>query len=404
MSEDPEVSLNRHLGLPLVTFYGLGTIIGAGIYVLVSEVARTSGSLMPLAFLLAAVIASLTGACYAELCSRFPHAAGAVLYIDKAFGKATLSQTTGVLVLLTGIVSAATISRGFVGYLDIYWQVDPNLAIIGLCMVMGAITSIGIREAAWAITVITLLEIIGLVLVLGFTAWGQEPVAQTETLQLTGVEPVILGAFLAFYSFIGFEDMVNLAEEVKNPRVNLPRAILLSIVISSLLYLAVSVTAVRYVNLVDLGASSSPLALMVANHPQAVKIIGLIGIVAITNGALTQIIMASRMLYGMARRGLLPGIFARVSRRTRTPLLNTWLVTFMIMGFALWLPLVTLASITSAIMLVIFALVNLSLLKVKKAETVQGEAPSFQVWHWVPLAGLVINLCLLAYETALVMR
>jgi APA family basic amino acid/polyamine antiporter len=404
MSEDPEVSLNRHLGLPLVTFYGLGTIIGAGIYVLVSEVARTSGSLMPLAFLLAAVIASLTGACYAELCSRFPHAAGAVLYIDKAFGKATLSQTTGVLVLLTGIVSAATISRGFVGYLDIYWQVDPNLAIIGLCMVMGAITSIGIREAAWAITVITLLEIIGLVLVLGFTAWGQEPVAHTETLQLTGVEPVILGAFLAFYSFIGFEDMVNLAEEVKNPRVNLPRAILLSIVISSLLYLAVSVTAVRYVNLVDLGASSSPLALMVANHPQAVKIIGLIGIVAITNGALTQIIMASRMLYGMARRGLLPGIFARVSRRTRTPLLNTWLVTFMIMGFALWLPLVTLASMTSAIMLVIFALVNLSLLKVKKAETVQGEAPSFQVWHWVPLAGLVINLCLLAYETALVMR
>jgi APA family basic amino acid/polyamine antiporter len=404
MSEDPEVSLNRHLGLPLVTFYGLGTIIGAGIYVLVSEVARTSGSLMPLAFLLAAVIASLTGACYAELCSRFPHAAGAVLYIDKAFGKATLSQTTGVLVLLTGIVSAATISRGFVGYLDIYWQVDPNLAIIGLCMVMGAITSIGIREAAWAITVITLLEIIGLVLVLGFTAWGQEPVAQTETLQLTGIEPVILGAFLAFYSFIGFEDMVNLAEEVKNPRVNLPRAILLSIVISSLLYLAVSVTAVRYVNLVDLGASSSPLALMVANHPQAVKIIGLIGIVAITNGALTQIIMASRMLYGMARRGLLPGIFARVNRRTHTPLLNTWLVTFMIMGFALWLPLVTLASITSAIMLVIFALVNLSLLKVKKAETVQGEAPSFQVWRWVPLAGLVINLCLLAYETALVMR
>jgi APA family basic amino acid/polyamine antiporter len=398
MSEDPEVSLNRHLGLPLVTFYGLGTIIGAGIYVLVSEVARTSGSLMPLAFLLAAVIASLTGACYAELCSRFPHAAGAVLYIDKAFGKATLSQTTGVLVLLTGIVSAATISRGFVGYLDIYWQVDPNLAIIGLCMVMGAITSIGIREAAWAITVITLLEIIGLVLVLGFTSWGQEPVAQTETLQLTGIEPVILGAFLAFYSFIGFEDMVNLAEEVKNPRVNLPRAILLSIVISSLLYLAVSVTAVRYVNLVDLGASSSPLALMVANHPQAVKIIGLIGIVAITNGALTQIIMASRMLYGMARRQLLPAVFGKVNASTQTPVFNTWLVTLIIMGFALWLPVVTLAQLTSFIMLAIFALVNLALLRVKALSTGDQPAPAFTIPMWVPIAGLITNSSLLGYQ------
>ena len=404
MPEEPEVSLHRHLSLPLITFYGLGTIIGAGIYVLVSEVARTSGTLMPLAFLLAGVIASLTGACYAELGSRFPHAAGAVLYIDQAFGKPSLSRITGVLVLLTGIVSAATISRGFVGYLDIYWQVNPALAIIGLCIVMGTITSIGIRESVWAITIITLLEVFGLFLVLGFTSWGQEPVVQIEQLQITGIEPLILGAFLAFYAFIGFEDMVNLAEEVKNPRVNLPRAILLSIVISSLLYLAVSVTAVIYVDLSELGASSSPLALMVSSYPGAVKAIGLIGIVAITNGALTQIIMASRMIYGMARRGLLPEVFAHVNRRTRTPLLNTWLVTLMIMGFALWLPLVTLASMTSAIMLVIFALVNLSLLKVKKAGIFEGEAPSFQVWRWVPLAGLVINLCLLAYQAATVMR
>ena len=404
MSEEAEVSLHRHLGLPLVTFYGLGTIIGAGIYVLVSEVARTSGTFMPWAFMMAGVIASLTGVCYAELSSRFPHAAGAVLYIDQAFGKPTLSRTTGVLVLLTGIVSAATISRGFVGYLDIYWPINPALAIIGLCMVMGTITSIGIRESAWAITIITLLEVIGLFLVLGFTSWGQQAVAQVEQLQMTGIEPLILGAFLAFYAFIGFEDMVNLAEEVKNPRVNLPRAILLSIVISSLLYIAVSVTAVLYVDLAELGASSSPLALMVSNHPGAVKTIGLIGIVAITNGALTQIIMASRVLYGMARRGLLPGVFAHVHRRTRTPLLNTWLVTLMIMGFALWLPLVTLASMTSAIMLVIFALVNLSLLKVKKAVTFEDEAPSFQIWHWIPLAGLVLNLCLLAYQATTVMR
>jgi APA family basic amino acid/polyamine antiporter len=396
MLEQQEVSLQRHLGLPLVTFYGLGTIIGAGIYVLVSEVARVAGTLMPLAFLGAGIIAALTGLCYAELCSRFPHAAGAALYVDKAFKRASLSQLTGFMVLLTGIVSAATISRGFVGYLDLYWQLDTRLAIIGLCLLMGTITSLGIRESAWAITLITVVEIAGLIFVLSFVTAGQALEQQAEELQLSGLTPIALGAFLAFYAFIGFEDMVNLAEEVREPETNLPRAIILSIAVSSLMYVAIAVAAVYYIDLSELAASASPMALMVGNSPRAVAAIGVIGMVAISNGALTQIIMASRMLYGMARRQLLPAMFGKVNARTQTPVLNTWLVTFTIMGFALWLPVVTLAQLTSFIMLLVFAVVNCALLRVKAQRS--GEAPAFTVPGWVPMTGLIANLCLLGYQ------
>lgn len=398
MTAPPEISLQRHLGLPLVTFYGLGTIIGAGIYVLVSEVARVSGTLMPLAFLAAGIIAGLTGLCYAELCSRFPHAAGAALYVDKAFSRPALSQLTGFLVLLTGIVSAATISRGFVGYLDLYWHIDSRLAIVGLCLLMGMITSLGIRESAWAITLITLLEIAGLLFVLGFVASGQALEEQVDQVHVRGLTPIVLGAFLAFYAFIGFEDMVNLAEEVRDPETILPRAINLSIASSAILYLAIALAAVRYIDLSVLAESTSPMAVMVGNSPGAVAAIGLIGMVAITNGALTQIIMASRMLYGMARRKLLPARFARINARTQTPVFNTWLVTATIMCFALWLPVVTLAQLTSSIMMLVFALVNISLLSVKTHASRDASAPAFSVPRWVPLTGLIANLCLLGYQ------
>lgn len=400
MSHTEGESLGRHLSLPLVTFYGLGTIIGAGIYVLVSEVAHTSGTLMPIAFLTAAAIASLTGLCYAELCCRYPQAAGAVLYVDKAFRQPALSQLTGFLVLMTGVVSAATISRGFVGYLDLYWQVSPELAIFGLCMIMGVITSIGIRESAWAISLITLLEIAGLLFVLGFASWDKPVMQQAAAMELSGATPILLGAFLAFYAFIGFEDMVNLAEEVIEPERNVPRSIVLSITFSTVLYLGVAITAVLFMDLEVLSQSTSPLALMVADYPAAVAAIGFIGMVAISNGALTQIIMASRMLYGMAKRKLLPALFARVNARTQTPLINTWLVTFVIMGFALWLPIATLAKITSGIMLLVFALVNLALLRIKTRHRFEERKPHFAVPRLVPLLGLAANVSLLLYLLA----
>ncbi len=389
----PSARLKRSLGLALVTFYGLGTIVGAGIYVLVGEVARVSGEDLPWAFLLAGVIAGLTGACYADLCGRFPRAAGAALYVDRAFGRPGLSLLTGALILATGIISAAAISRGFVGYLNLYIALPDTVAIIGLCLVMGLVTSVGIRESAWVISAITLLEVSGLLLVAGLTGNG-EP--RSLSLDLAP-GPVMLGAFLAFYAYIGFEDMVNLAEEVVEPRRVLPRAVLLAIGLSSLLYMMVSIAAVRHVDLQGLADSSSPLALMIGNHEAAARVLGMIGVIAVSNGALTQIITGSRLLYGLARRRLLPRLFGSVHPRTRTPLLSTWLVVIAIASLAVFLPVATLARITSAIMLVIFMLVNLSLIRVQRRA---GPVVGFRVWTWVPWLSLALNTALLAYQLA----
>jgi APA family basic amino acid/polyamine antiporter len=388
--------LHRTLGLALVTFYGLGTIIGAGIYVLVGEVARSAGTLLPAAFLLAGIIALLTGSCYAELSGRYPHAAGAVLYVDEAFSSPLVSQLTGLLVLVTGIVSAAAISRGFVGYLDIYWKIPPSYTIVALGALMGLVASKGIKESALLISAITLLEVAGVLLVIGFTVIG-DPVTQLpQSVVPFAPTPIIAGAFIAFYAFIGFEDMVNLAEETRDPGITMPRAILISIAVSTLLYIAVAVAATFYVDLVQLADSGSPLVLMVSGNTWAVNLVTLIGMVAITNGALTQIIMASRMLYGMAGRGLLPHFFRHVNSRTQTPSRNTWLVTLVIIGFALWLPVLTLAKLTSTVMLVIFAGVNLALIRIR--HTQRGPATlTFKVWPWVPWLALAVNLYLLGY-------
>lgn len=392
-----EAHLQRHLGLGLLTFYGLGTIVGAGIYVLISEVARVSGSDMPAAFAVAGIIAALTGACYAELSTRFPQAAGAVLYIDRAFSRPALSVVAGFMLLVTGIVSAATISKGFVGYLAIYVDVSATTAIIGLCLIMGIITSMGIRESASIIAGITLLELLGLAIAIWFSSSGPalEPAAVDSS--WAGPGPILIGAFLAFYAFIGFEDMVNLAEEVHDPETTLPKAILLSIGLSVLLYVVIAIVAVNHVTIDDLVASTSPLALMVGDRENVIRIIGFIGVIAISNGALTQIIMASRVIYGMAKRGLLPARFGEINHITSTPVANTWLVTVIIAVCALSLPLVTLASVTSTFMLLTFVLVNLALIRVKRTEP---ENPNgyFRVPLWVPYASLLVNSSLLLFQ------
>ena len=388
----PEARLQRRLGPGLLTFYGIGTIVGAGIYVLVSEVARETGPSLPWAFLTAGVIAGLTGACYAELSARLPRAAGAVIYVDRAFGMSWLSIVTGLMVLLTGIVSAATITRGFVGYLALYVELPPWLAILGLCVVMGVLTSVGVRTSAWVIASITGLEVAGLLLVIA--------VAGTAPAQAVDVvfepAPVAVGAFLAFYAFIGFEDMVNLAEEVRDPRRNVPRSILLAIAVSGLLYVAVAVIAVRHVELSRLAESRSPMALMVSDQPIVMQVIAVIAVIAVSNGALIQIIMASRMLYGMSRRGLAPAILGRVSPLTHTPVITTWLVTAVIATFALSLPLIALARITSAVMLLVFVLVSLSLIRLRRTPR-QSEA-IFRVWPGVAALSLLANLGLLGYQ------
>ena len=390
------VQLKRSLSLTLVTFYGIGTILGAGIYVLIGEVAVTAGIFTPLSFLTASFLALFTAISYAELSSRFPKSAGEAVYVQEGLQRRHLSILTGLAVVLVGMISSATIAKGFVGYLHVFISMPDWIVIILLVSTLGIIAIWGISESVIIATVLTLLEIGGLLLVL----WVALPSFVFLPDRLPDLIPpmeysiwngIFLGSFLAFYAFIGFEDMVNVAEEVKEPSKILPIAIILALVVTTILYFLVSLSAILVLPVDKLAGSKAPLALLY-EHATGSRpvIISLISMFAVINGALIQIIMASRILYGMSKQGWLPPILGELNQVTRTPLKSTVLVTAIILILALWLPLITLAKITSLITLLIFAMVNLSLWIIKYRQPAPEEARVFSLW--IPITGFFVTI------------
>lgn len=405
MTETP--SLKRSLSLPLITFFGLGDIIGAGIYVLIGKVAGYAGMYAPVSFFMAAVIALFTGFSYAELSSRYPRSSGEAFFTQEAMNRRLFSSAVGWAVVLTGVVSAATIANGFVGYLHLFVSIPDWLAIMMLVLVLGSLAAWGIIESVIAAALITLVELGGLLLVL-WVAGGSLAELPERLPEL--VPPVsgtvwigiATGSVLAFFAFIGFEDMVNVAEEVKNPSRNMPIAILLAIGISTVLYLLISLVAVLSLPLEELAGSRAPLAAIVQKSGgYQPTLIGLISIFAIVNGALIQIIMASRVIYGMVEQGGAPAIFAVINPKTRTPLRSTALVTVIVLTLALWLPLETLARTTSFVILIIFTIVNLSLFIIKRRIPRQAGAACYPVW--VPVVGVVLCGSLVIFQTIILL-
>jgi APA family basic amino acid/polyamine antiporter len=397
-----QVALKRAFNLSLLTFYGMGTILGAGIYVLLGEVAASAGMATPFAFLLAAILATFSALSYAELSARFPISAGEAIYVQQAFGRRGLSRLIGLLVVAIGVVSSATLVRGFVGYFQLFVPMTDWQIICLLVLLLGALAIKGITESAWVAAATTLVELTGLLLILAEAGENLATLPARLPEMLPGGENItvfgiVAGAFVAFYAFVGFEDIVNVAEEVKRPAHTLPRAVILSLIITTTLYLLISTVAVLTVTPAELAASAAPLALV---YEQATGreplFITAVGLAAVINGALIQIIMASRVLYGMARQGWLPAPLAEVNATTRTPLLTTLLMITLILIAALWLPLLTLAEITSLITLFVFAVVNLSLWRVKaKAPLVTG-IPLFP--RWVPLCGFLFSIAFILFQ------
>jgi len=388
-------ALRRSLSLPLTTFYGLGNILGAGIYVLIGQVVAHAGGFAPLSFLLASLLASLTAFSYAELSARFPLSAGEAVYVQEGLGIQALSALVGLLIILAGVVSAATIMRGFTGYLQVFLPVPAAPAIVVLVLLLGVIAAWGIAESVRVAALITVVEIGGLLLVLYVAAPAMlavEPAWPDFKPMLTGDiwSGVFLGSFLAFYAFIGFEDIVNVAEEVRQPERNLPRAILLALLAATMLYFLVALAAVTSAPWEQLAASDAPLAWLYQHLTDREPVaITLISMLAVINGALIQIIMASRVCYGMAVRRWLPVLFSRVNAVTRTPLLATLIVTLLVLLMALWLPIETLAKSTSYFLLLVFTLVNLSLWRLKY--TTKTPAGIIRVPLWVPVAGCLTS-------------
>jgi len=276
------------------------------------------------------------------------------------------------------------------------------LAILLVLFSLGALAAWGITESVLVAALITILEILGLLLVVWVGRYALPTLPDQLPEMLAGVRlgdasGVMVGAFLAFFAFIGFEDMVNVAEEVKKPRRTLPLAILLALAISTVLYLCVAVTAMLVVSPQELAASDAPLALIYTRATgRSATLLSILGAMAVVNGALIQIIMATRLLYGMGRKRWLPTGLAYIHPRRRTPVIATAFVVCVIALLALLMPLVALASTTSLILLIVFALINLALLRVKRRSANVVGAPSYPAW--VPLLGFITCVVMVSFS------
>ncbi len=390
-----QTTLKRTLTLPMVVLYGLGTTIGAGIYALIGEIANVAGYYAPASFFIAALLAGFTAISFAELCGRYPRAAGAALYVKQAFASERLSTVIGLLVIAAGLVSAAALVNGFVGYAHQFISVDRVVAITIVTLLLAGIASWGIAESVTIASIITVIEIGGLMLVI--TVSGESlsslPDRWPELIpsaDMTSWGGIYFGAVLSFYAFIGFEDMVDVAEEVKDVKRNLPRAILLTLGFTTAIYMLLMVTAVLSLTPAELAASEAPLASIYEHHVgEKAVIISIVGMLAIINGALIQIIMAARVLYGMGSRGQLPSLFSHIYHRTRTPLIATLIASSLVLILALMGRLATLAEATSIIILIIFSIVNLALWRIKRQDPQPVDVKVFPAW--IPIIGFFVS-------------
>ncbi|TNE35947.1 MAG: amino acid permease [Alphaproteobacteria bacterium] len=402
-----DVKLKRSLSLSLVVLYGLGTIVGAGVYALIGEIAATAGVWAPLSFVFASLLAGFSAISLAELSSRYPKSAGEAVYVLNGFGSRSLSSLVGLFVILSGIVSAATVLNGFVGYLQDLLPVSRAIAIVGIGVLIGLIAAIGIGASVGIAAVITVIEVGALCVIIYF---GLGSLPELPRMLSTEAEPFSMAVAFgvasatvpAFYAFIGFEDMVNVAEEVKNPRHNLPRAIFITMALTALIYVLIAVVAIAAVPLETLAHHGAPLTIVYeqASGRSGAWISG-VGIFAMLNGALVQVIMAARVFYGLAQQGSLPKIIGRVHPKTQTPIIATVLASGIVIVIALVGSLGTLARVTSIIILIVFTLVNLALLRIKaKDPRPQSGARTYSaLW---PLCGAVASFAVVIWQLSVI--
>lgn len=397
-------SLARSLTLLHATLYGLGVTIGAGIYVLVGVAAARGGMHAPLAFVIGGILMALSAASFAELGGRFPVAAGEAAYARAAFASHKLALVVGLLVVGIAIVSAAAISIGSAGYLSELVRLPSPLLVGAVVIAMGVIAAWGIRQSVTFAGVMTVIEIGGLVLLIVAGLGSDAPVfTRLPEIVPNTVNPATIAGLvgtilLAVFAFIGFESLANVAEEVQRPERTLPSAIFLTLLIATVLYVSVVWIALVAVGPADLARSNAPLGLVFERLTGASsRSMSVIAVVATLNGIIVQIIMASRVLYGLAGQGDLPAVFAQVHRRTRTPLVATATATALVLAFALIIPLHDLAEVTARLTLIVFAIVNVSLIVIKRRENSFPTVGFIAPW-WVPWAGAATCLLLLGLD------
>jgi APA family basic amino acid/polyamine antiporter len=396
-------TLRRDLGLFEVAVYGVGLILGAGIYAVLGEAAGVAGEALPLSFVVAALVASFTGLSYAELASRFPKGEGDYVYVREAFASKRLAEVVAFLRVFVGAVSAAAVALAFAGYLETFVQGPTVPVAIGLVVLASVINFWGIDVSAKLNVLFTIAEVAGLALVIWFgrATWGSVAVFEAPF----GVLGVVEGAFLAFFAYLGFGSIVNVAEETEDPTRTIPRAILLAIGLTTVFYILVALSAVGVVDWRALGDSGSPLALVAraAGGEAAAATVGAIALTSTANTVLILLVSTSRLVYGVSKSEYrsFPSVFTRIHADRRTPYLAIALTGGLTIPFTLLRDLGQVAGLANGALLVVFVLINAALLKLRY------DAPEDRTGFTAPLTvgrlsvtalvGLCTSLGLLAF-------
>jgi basic amino acid/polyamine antiporter, APA family len=399
MSETGD-TLHRAISGRMLSVLIIGDILGAGIYALVGTLANHVGGMVWLPLAIGFVLAALTASSYAELVGKYPRAAGAALYAHRAFNRPFLTFIVAFAVLMSGVASASAAAIAFGGkYLQTFVEAPATLAGLAFLAVLSFINFIGISESMKVNLVLTIVEVLGLVIVIVLGAIGVfrglgDP---ARALSLDAPDGAVFGLIgataLGFYALIGFEDSVNLAEECEDPQRSFPRGLLLGVTFTSVIYVTVSFLAVTLVPPATLAGSSGPLldvvrATGVTFPPELFSIIALL---AIGNTALLNMIMASRLLYGMANENILPAPLAKVHAKRKTPYVAIAFTTLIAAGLVGVGSFKNLANTTVLLLLLVFGLVNIAVLVLRK-ETV--DHAHYRTPTWAAVLGALATLLL----------
>ncbi|MEV5356170.1 APC family permease [Streptomyces sp. NPDC052693] len=386
-------ALKRALTTPLLYFFILGDVLGAGVYVLVGQVAADAGGAVWVPLLVALLLALLTAASYAELATKYPRAGGASHYATRAFGPFA-GFVAGFCMLAAGIVSVAALARGFGGdYLSAFVTLPVGLVAVLFLALLALVNARGIKESTRANVVATVVEVGGLAVIVVLGAWlllrgdgDAGRLTQLGTPEKGAAAAVLSGSVLAYYSFVGFETSVNVAEETRDPRRSYPRALFGALATAGAVYLLVGLAASAAVPTDRLAGSSGPL-LEVVEEAGGVptRLFSAIALVAVANGALLTGIMSSRLAYGMAKDGLLPAGLTKVLPGRRTPWAAIAVTTLLAMFLALTGSVATLASTLVLLLLVVFLMVNTAVLVLRRDP---GEADHFRAPTVLPVLGI----------------
>jgi len=370
------MSLKRDIDLWEAIIYGVGVILGAGIYALIGKAVMYTGNAVWIAFLVAAVIGVFTGLSYSELASKFPESGAEYVWMERTFNKKLFSFIVGWILIFGEIFSICTIAIGFGGYLTgllnlNMYPIMPVIFGIIVILILSIVNFIGIQESANVNIIFTIIEAGGLIFIIsvGLNALGSVNYLDlTGGWNLIGLTNIMSSIAIIFFAFIGFEDMANISEETKNPKKTIPRALLISLFICTILYVLVSLTVVSMIAVdptISLGGfanSPDPLVYLFQNFPIAALSMSIIALFATANTVLVMLIVSSRMVYGLSEEGALPKFFKKVHKKTQTPWVAIIFIVIMVLSFIFLQQIQLLAEATVFTVFLIFGIVNITLI------------------------------------------